>query len=187
MVCIDLDGTLFLCPNLYTSDTIYIHSKIYRLVEIILMLKRSKSFRVNILDIRNKKTWDKVINKNQNDILKALVLSFNRKKLKKIQYYIINELNLEAYMSSKFTLEINTKGIDKASGVKKLAKYYKINQNEIICIGDNENDLSMIEYAGLGVAMENAKESIKKKSDFVTSSNNNFGVGSVVYRYILNK
>lgn len=173
--------------NLYTIDSIYVHSKIYTLIAALLMVKRDRIFKVKVFNVKNKNSWDEILEKNKENIIKGLVLSFNRKKLELLKNYLINELNFECHMSSEFTLEINSKMVNKASAVKELERYYKIKREEIICIGDNENDLPMIEYAGLGVAMGNAKEKVKKKADFITFNNNKFGVANVVYKYILAK
>ena len=53
-------------------------------------------------------------------------------------------------------------------------------------IGDGYNDLSMIEYVGLGIVMANAKDAIKEKADFVTLSNDEDGVAHVIYKFVLN-
>lgn len=176
-----------ICPNLYTTDSIYIYSKIYTLVEKFLMLKRPKEFKTKILNVRNKNMWSHIIKQNENHIIKGLILSLNREKLKKFKEYIIKELGLEAHMSSKFTLEINSRGTNKAKGVSILQEYYGIKREEIICIGDNENDIPMIKYAGLGVAMGNAKREVKERADFITYDNNNLGVANVINKYILTK
>jgi hydroxymethylpyrimidine pyrophosphatase-like HAD family hydrolase len=60
-----------------------------------------------------------------------------------------------------------------------------INRDEVIAIGDGNNDLSMIQFAGLGVAMGNASEEIKAQADFVTDTNMNDGVAKVVEDFIL--
>ena len=57
--------------------------------------------------------------------------------------------------------------------------------DEVIAIGDSNNDLSMIEFAGLGVAMGNATEVIKVQADFVTDTNMNDVVAKVVEEFIL--
>ncbi|MNI44392.1 Sugar phosphatase YidA [compost metagenome] len=62
----------------------------------------------------------------------------------------------------------------------------KIKKEEIICIGDADNDRHMVEYAGLGVAMENAIDDIKNISQYITSSNNDDGVAEVIEKFILN-
>ena len=67
----------------------------------------------------------------------------------------------------------------------KLGKILGINRDEIIAIGDEENDLSMIKYAGLGVAMENAKEIVKQHANYITLSNDENGVGEVIKKFII--
>ena len=56
-----------------------------------------------------------------------------------------------------------------------------------MCLGDHENDRDMIEYAGLGVAMGNAIDSIKEIADFVTTTNDEDGVAVAVEKFVLNK
>lgn len=90
-------------------------------------------------------------------------------------------------MSSKFTLEINSRNTNKRTGVSSLERYYGIRREEIICIGDNENDIPMIEYAGLGVAMGNARKKVKERADFITYDNNNFGVANAINKHIFTK
>ena len=61
-------------------------------------------------------------------------------------------------VSSRFdNFEVMNKGVSKGNSVKILADYYGINREQVICIGDSENDLSMIKFAGLGVAMGNGR------------------------------
>ena len=54
-------------------------------------------------------------------------------------------------------------------------------------IGDENNDIEMLEFAGIGVAMGNAKQHIKDKADYVTDTNENDGVAKVIEKFILNK
>lgn len=68
-----------------------------------------------------------------------------------------------------------------------LAAFYNIKQDEVICIGDNENDLSMIKCAGIGIAMGNAEDSIKQIADYVTDTNNNSGVAKAIDKFIFNE
>lgn len=82
-------------------------------------------------------------------------------------------------------LEFMPKGVTKAYGIALLAKDLGITVDEVMTIGDEENDLSMIEYAGVGVAMANAIDLVKEAADFVTSSNEDDGVAEAVERFIL--
>ncbi len=88
--------------------------------------------------------------------------------------------------STPFFLEFLNINSNKGTGIEALANYLKIKKEEIICIGDADNDRHMVEYAGLGVAMENAIEDIKNISQYITSSNNDDGVAEVIEKFILN-
>ena len=58
-------------------------------------------------------------------------------------------------------------------------------KEEMIAVGDGFNDLSMIQYAGLGVAMANAQEIVRQNADYMTLSNEEDGVAAVVEKFIL--
>lgn len=73
----------------------------------------------------------------------------------------------------------------KGNAVKKLAEQLGIKQEEVMTIGDNGNDLSMIQYAGCGVAMENAIPELKAAADFQTRSNNEDGVAYAIEKLAL--
>jgi len=90
------------------------------------------------------------------------------------------------HTSQPFFLEFVDVNASKAIALEKLGEFYGIKREEMIAIGDGFNDLSMIEYAGLGVSMENAPEEIKQAADFVTLSNDNDGVAYVIEKFILN-
>lgn len=89
------------------------------------------------------------------------------------------------YRSEPFFLEILPKGIDKARSLEHLLKSLGLKREEMIACGDGYNDVTMIEFAGLGVAMENAVRSVYKAADYVTLSNNEDGVAHVVEKFLL--
>ncbi|MGX7243432.1 sugar-phosphatase [Enterococcus quebecensis] len=86
--------------------------------------------------------------------------------------------------STDFYYEILNKEASKGNALAKLAEHLGISQEETMAIGDNENDLSMIEYAGIGVAMGNATESVKQAADVHTTSNDEDGVAEVLLKYM---
>lgn len=90
----------------------------------------------------------------------------------------------DAYRSEPFFLEIVPHGIDKAQGLSQLLTATGITPEEVMALGDGFNDLPMIEYAGLGVAMGNAQDAVKAKADYVTLSNNDEGVAAAIERFI---
>ncbi len=83
-------------------------------------------------------------------------------------------------------LEFLNPNANKGNGISLLAQKLGIKQEEVICVGDAGNDKHMIEYAGLGVAMENATDEIKNLADYTTLSNNEDGVAHVINKFILN-
>lgn len=87
---------------------------------------------------------------------------------------------LNIYRSEPYFLEIMPRNIDKAHSLQKLLSSIGISADQMICCGDGYNDLSMIEYAGLGVAMENAQPIIKESADFITRSNDEDGILHVI-------
>lgn len=79
-------------------------------------------------------------------------------------------------------MEFNTLGVDKGAALKKLAEKLSIPIEETIAIGDNYNDLAMLEAAGLSVSAGNAVEDVKKVTKYTTRANNNEGVVAEVIR-----
>jgi Cof subfamily protein (haloacid dehalogenase superfamily) len=94
--------------------------------------------------------------------------------------------HLSVSMSKPFFLEVAQNGIDKGASIKFLAERLNILQSEIIAVGNAGNDLTMIEYAGLGVWVDNVDPELRDKGDFIVASNNDHGVAEVVRRFILN-
>ncbi len=82
-------------------------------------------------------------------------------------------------------LEILPPKIDKAYALQKLIQKLGINREEVIACGDGYNDITMLQFAGLGVAMENATEQTKKAADYITLSNDDDGVAFVIQKFIL--
>ena len=71
--------------------------------------------------------------------------------------------------------------------LQRLLDHLNLTTNEMIACGDGFNDLSMIKFAGLGVAMSNAQKIVKRNADYITFTNDENGVAHVVDKYILGK
>lgn len=100
--------------------------------------------------------------------------------------FAVDEFEQVSYCKSMpHFLEFFNKEVSKATAMKKVGEIYGIKASEMIAVGDGANDVSMIEYAGLGVAMANAEEELKMKANIVTKSNDEDGVAEVIYRYLL--
>ncbi|MFB4169745.1 Cof-type HAD-IIB family hydrolase [Virgibacillus sp. JSM 102003] len=81
-------------------------------------------------------------------------------------------------------IEIVRKGMNKAVGLQKIAHYYHIPKDQIIAFGDEDNDLEMIDYAGVGVAMGNAIDELKSIANHVTKTNEQDGIGVFLEDYL---
>ncbi|MDF2612892.1 MAG: Cof-like hydrolase [Clostridia bacterium] len=87
--------------------------------------------------------------------------------------------------SAPYFLEFLNKDSSKGVGVSALIDYLGIKKEHVICIGDAGNDLDMIQFAGLGVAMGNAFEEVKAAADYVTKNNQEDGVAHVIQKFVL--
>lgn len=85
--------------------------------------------------------------------------------------------------SKKWLIEMVNSQTDKGRAVAHLAQKHGIKQQEVICIGDSLNDLSMIQYAGLGVCVANAADSLKRHAKYICPSNNDGGVAFVINKF----
>lgn len=93
---------------------------------------------------------------------------------------------VDIFFSCYEYLEFVPVGVSKGAAIRFLAEYLKIPMENTIAVGDAENDIPMIEAAGLGVAMKNASNEIKKYADYITElDNNQGGVGEVIHKYML--
>jgi HAD superfamily hydrolase (TIGR01484 family) len=92
---------------------------------------------------------------------------------------------LEISNSHITNIEFNPYGVNKATGLHEVCNYLGVSMSEVIAIGDSLNDISMIQEAGLGVAMGNAQEQVKMAAKFIAPSNDHDGVAEVIKTYIL--
>ncbi|AGB42013.1 HAD-superfamily hydrolase, subfamily IIB [Halobacteroides halobius DSM 5150] len=119
---------------------------------------------------------------------KLLIVEENLAKVKEVlvalQDRFSDDLNVTA--SKAHFVEIMNQQASKGRALKKLASDLNIERDQIIAIGDSYNDLDMIEYAGFGVAVDNARDKLKEKADYITSSNDEGGVAEIIEKFILN-
>ena len=119
------------------------------------------------------------------DFYKILLMG-DEEQLNEFETFIPQEWRDEFYVvrSQKYLVEVLTKGVNKAFGLEKLAQKLNILPSEIAAIGDAANDIEMLEYAGLAIAMGNASEEVKAIADIVTDTNENNGVIKAIDKLI---
>ncbi|HAX72831.1 MAG TPA: Cof-type HAD-IIB family hydrolase [Firmicutes bacterium] len=93
---------------------------------------------------------------------------------------------LSVMRSMPFFLEIMPQNINKAYSLQKLLDHVGLDKSQLIACGDGYNDLPMIEFAGLGVAMANAVDEVKAKANYITLSNDEDGIAHVIEKFIFN-
>ncbi|WP_143316577.1 Cof-type HAD-IIB family hydrolase [Clostridium sp. HBUAS56017] len=129
-----------------------------------------------------------VLEEFDGEILKGIAVENDERKkenLFKVKEELKSLGKFEVVSSGSNNFEIMKKGSSKGDAVKRLSEILGIKREEIICVGDNENDLSMIRYAGLGVAMGNAADILKAEADYITDTNLNSGVGKMIKKFAL--
>lgn len=87
------------------------------------------------------------------------------------------------YSMNEGLLEVAAPGVNKATGVSTLAAMHGVEQQEVAAFGDMPNDIEMLAWAGMGVAMANAAPLVQDAADMVTTSNNDFGVALVLEKW----
>lgn len=94
--------------------------------------------------------------------------------------------NYYAVKTAPFLIEVMNKNTNKGYAISAMAKDLKINQDEIMSIGNERNDIPMLEQAGFAVAMANAVPDLKAHADFITKSNMQSGVGYAIEKLLAN-
>lgn len=108
---------------------------------------------------------------------KVFILSFRRQELEKLAEVLEDREDIYVTTSGYQKLDVAHPDASKGDALKSLAEYYQIPSERTVCIGDNYNDISMFEYAGTAVAMQNAEPEVKEYADHITRSNEENGVG----------
>ena len=166
------------CQHIYTKDKVYVYN-----------LSESEAKR-----IREQQVECEIMTENTMDFLKNEPISKILFQNTDVPYLMSLEPQMKAitegmctvsYSSNRY-MEFNKIGVDKGQGLKHLAQIIGVDLSECIAVGDNYNDLPMLEVAGLSVAAGNAVEDVKKVCDVVTKADNNEGViAEIVERFIL--
>lgn len=117
-----------------------------------------------------------------NKILVAGQPEYLEEKWQEMRAPFANELS--SMFTAPFYYEFTPLGVDKTRALKETFLALGISQSEVIAFGDAQNDQSMIEWAGIGVAMGNAVDEVKEVADHVTLSNNEDGIAVALERFV---
>ncbi len=144
------------------------------------MIKESK---INNLPIKQVEDFVKYINFDIN----KLIMTHEPAHLEKVEIILKEQFrdSLNIYRSEPYFLEIMPLNIDKAYSLSILLEHLGLSKDQMISCGDGYNDLTMIEYAGMGVAMANARDTIKQAADYITLSNDEDGIAHVIHEFMI--
>lgn len=141
------------------------------------------------------------VEEKQPNILKIIICDDNKiifnnmiEKMKKVKNVEVLEvehmsrkiirIGTQEYDVEYFYTEVTNKNANKWDAIEYLLEKENILKEQVICIGDNMNDLKMIQKAGIGVAMKNSAIEKQNIADFITDDNNSDGVAKAIYQYI---
>lgn len=129
---------------------------------------------INHLPIKPVKDFKEAVNFSVNKVLLTGKPEYVENIIDEFKQPYGNSLSI--YRSAPFFIEVMAQGIDKAASLEALIKRLGIKREEVISFGDGYNDISMIKFAGMGVAMDNAVDQVKQCADYITLSNDEEGI-----------
>lgn len=108
----------------------------------------------------------------------------DKEDIAKLEQQLVEEFpEIRIYRSKDTYLEIMSMKASKSDAIHMLKNHFNVEREEIIAFGDNFNDIDMLQYAGLGVAMGNASDEVKEAADIVTDINDNEGERQILDQY----
>jgi len=142
-----------------------------------------KESKINGIPIKKIKNFSSYINFDVNKCL----MTGAAPHLEKVEQIMKKQFGhlINIYRSEPYFLELMPQDIDKAYSLSKLLEHLELSKDQMISCGDGFNDLSMIQYAGMGVAMANAQDIVKKAADYITLSNDEDGIAHVINEFML--
>lgn len=114
------------------------------------------------------------------EIVQCNFFSYETETIDEIYKDVMKRRELTVSSRSAHGIAFNGRGVSKGSGMRRYLDYYGIEIGKSFAIGDSDNDVSMIETAGLGVAMGNAQDVLLRKADYITATNDDDGFSRAV-------
>lgn len=176
---IDLSEKNHIYYHFYGVNTFY--CKEYR--EEITHFYESEGQQVDVVILKDLITMNKATKSN---IYKFSIVEDNKEKLINFREKLESIEGINISSSWGDNVEVMNDGVSKGNGLKSLIEKLNIHPSEVMAIGDNENDISMLQMAGLAIGMKNGDQIIKKYSHVITDSNDEDGVANAIEKYALN-
>ncbi|AOA00767.1 MULTISPECIES: Cof-type HAD-IIB family hydrolase [Carnobacterium] len=183
--------------EMVTSKGIYSESKVKRIESVASLLVNLNpdttykmgvvlaAARLELMNINYVDDYQELVNDESIEVLKLIAFSDDgQRTLQPIKEQLESLGTLAITSSFINNIEINHKNAQKGIALKRTAKKLGIPLENVMAIGDNFNDVSMLDVAGVSFAMENAEEDVKKHAKHLTSNNNENGVAEAIMRSI---
>lgn len=187
-ICLKYDVS----PCFHTHEKQFYGREFYEYVlgEINIPLEILKKIETQRIVVDTKEQWEIIIQEERKNIVKGILMDTDEAAIQKIRLEVeeMNEFEVTSSVGTDFTwanIELTRKGTSKGKGVEILAEYYNLKKEEVMAIGDSENDLSMIDTAGFSVAMGNAIDIVKQRADYITDTNDEDGVAKAIQKFVL--
>lgn len=127
-----------------------------------------------------------IVESEKINVYKFVFVEDDREKLIRFRSKLSQIEGIEVSSSWWNNMEIMNKGVSKGNALSVLCKLLDIDSQNVMAIGDNENDIPMLKFAGTGVAMGNGEDIVKEMADYVTDTNDNDGVANAINKFIIN-
>ena len=164
------------CIHVYTLDTVYVYN----------FFQGERDFLRGLMEVTE--VFDKNLDfLRGQEVVKVLYTNTDHAYLEQIGRDLADITgDVDVSYSSNRYIEFNQRGVNKGSGLRKLAELLGVDIRDTIAIGDNYNDISMIRAAGLGIGVANMVEELKPECGYVTKADcNHSAVSEALHRFIL--
>lgn len=166
--------------HFYDEDKFYSHERVEEVLEFYNEADGKMSIDMKIFD-----DIEEIISIEDLNVYKFLFIDDDRNKLQGLRMELEKLENIDTSSSWFNNIEAMGENVSKGMALKELCNRLSIHPDEVIAIGDSENDLSMFKFAGMAVAMGNGDQSIKKQADYITDTNDEDGVAKIIENFVL--
>ncbi|MNZ82484.1 putative phosphatase YwpJ [compost metagenome] len=139
---------------------------------------------IDYIQVKPVGDFESFLNKGRAPVYKATVISENPELIEELSREISGWGSFTITRTGRRRFDLNALGVSKRSALEQLCKDILLVRDEVAAIGDYDNDIDMLQWAGLGIAMGNAKEHVKSIAQAVTSTNRDNGVAQAVLKYL---
>lgn len=132
-------------------------------------------------------TYEQVMEAVSGRTAKLLIIEGDLEKNARVRAEVERRVKVMIVNSEPEKLDISNYGVSKGRAIRQVAEILGLKKEEVLALGDGENDAEMMENAGIGVAMKNAVDAVKNAADFVTLDNDADGFAYAIERFVLHE